>query len=529
MRFLTGRRFASACVVSAAAAFAVAMPTAASATTKTDLGAQCSGSAIKGHGSTFQAPILVKWASEFSTSGNVFACAGKTGQGTEQVVKVEFLHEGSNAGSGACLHGWGAESSEPVKYKEFSFCGTDEAPNPTQKSEIESHKTGGEGNALETIPVLQGAVAVIVHLPAGCVAESEIEKSGKLYKLGRLVLNDSSVEGVYSGKITTWKQLIKNQEEGGAGNDKLTCKGGTDGKTAAEEEEERITPVVRLDHSGTTHIFKSFLEQVDTGKLLMETYPEEVGGKKTGCGKELAESEELWTEVAEACQNQRWPKAAEVVRGTESGNPGVVKRVNERESSMGYADLAVAREFHYFSGLSEVVGGKKVVVIKGGENKKGSATKVGEQNQEFWAEVQDTATPSKTGYAEPSSDGDVEKAANSNCKETSYTNEAGKKFPPENTREPWNGAKAELTEKNYAVCGLTYDLALRQYAFFDHGGSEQATLAEATSVENFLLWALNSKPEGGGSLEKDTDYEKLSSTIIKKAETGVKEIGYEVG
>ena len=47
--------------------------------------------------------------------------------------------------------------------------------------------------------------------------------------------------------------------------------------------------------------------------------------------------------MAEACQNQRWPKAAEIVRGTESGNPGVVKRVNEVESSIGYADLAVTR------------------------------------------------------------------------------------------------------------------------------------------------------------------------------------------
>ncbi len=81
----------------------------------------------------------------------------------------------------------------------------------------------------------------------------------------------------------------------------------------------------------------------------MEEYPEEIGGKKTGCGAAKGEEAEAWSEVSEACQNQRWPKAAEIERGTESGNPGVVKRVNEVESSIGYADLAVTRELHYFS------------------------------------------------------------------------------------------------------------------------------------------------------------------------------------
>ena len=183
-------------------------------------------------------------------------------------------------------------------------------------------------------------MAIIVHLPTGCLAESEIEKGGVKYRLGRLVLDDTSIEGVYAGTIKTWKQLLANQaaEGSNAGSDKLKCK-------LASEEEKRIVPVVRLDHSGTTHIFKSFLLQVDTNPLKMEEYPEIIGGKNTGCGKAIgAGEEEKWSEVSEACQNQRWPEEAEVERGTESGNPGVVKRVDEVESSIGYADLAVARE-----------------------------------------------------------------------------------------------------------------------------------------------------------------------------------------
>jgi len=497
------RRLILACTVSVAAVVAVAAPGTASAS---DLGEQCSGINIKGNGSSFQAPILKKWAEQFSTSKNELACDGE--QGSKGTPKVEYL----SGGSGACLHGWGAESTEPVKYGEFGYCGTDEAPNPKQKEEIESHKTGGTEKSLEEIPVLQGAVAVIVHLPSGCLAKSEIEKSGVKYKLGRLVLDDTSVEGVYAGKIKTWKQLLENQAaEGGAGNDALKCK-------VASEEEKRITPVVRLDHSGTTHIFKSYLLQVNPSeKLEMEAYPEEIGGKKTGCGAAKGEEAELWDEVSEACQNQRWPKEAEVVRGTEAGNPGVVKRVVEVESSIGYADLAVAREYRYFSAKCAVH-----PTECGGENVKGTSEKVGQQYPKFWAEVQDSETPEASGFAEPASNGDVEKAANSNCGTTVYTNEAGKKFPPANTRESWSGAKAELVEEKYSICGLTYDLALRQYKYYPGTSKE-----EATSVENFLLWAVNGKAEGGGPLSEGTDYSKISSSIISKSQNGIKEIGYE--
>ncbi len=542
----SGRRLLLTCILSVAALVAVMVPGTASANTS-DLGLQCSGANIKGNGSSFQAPILKKWGAEFNEveglpNKNVKACGGT--QGSKGKPKVEYL----SGGSGACLHGWGAESTEPLKYAEFAYCGTDEAPNPEQKKEIEKNKISGEGaegEALEEIPVLQGAVAAIVHLPEGCKASSEITIKGVKTKLGRLVFDRASLEGVFAGKLRSWKAVLANQAKvtKDPGLDALSCTGGTvSGKelaaikyenekgeevtlpegtaaTIAEEEAEIITPVVRLDHSGTTHIFKSFLEQVDTEKLEMEAYPVEVGGKATGCGKALPEESEPWTSVSEACQNQRWPTAAHIVRGTESGNPGVVKRVDQVQSTVGYADLAVAREFHYFSGNCEVR-----PTECGGENKPD------EQNTKFWVEVQNTKTVTAAGFSEPGTNGDVEAAANSRCKATKYTDEAGKKFPPENTRKPWNEAKAELTETEYSICGLTYDLALRQYGFFpglDEPSEEILGKGEANTVHDFLLWALNTTKDGGGSLEKGTDYEKLPGTIIKEAEKGVEEIGYK--
>ncbi len=335
------RRVVLACMVSVAGLAAAMAPTAASA--HSDLLKQCEGGPIKGLGSSFQSPILKKWATDFNEiagkpNKNAKACGGT--QGSKGKPKVEYL----SGGSGACIHAWGFEKIEPVKFSEYAYCGTDEAPSPGQKTEMESNKTGGEGEALETIPVVQGAEAVIVHLPTGCLASSEIVFKGVKVKLGRLVLDWKSIEGVYKGSIENWEELLANQEkEGtgankGAGKDKITC-------TNEEEKKKKIIPVVRLDHSGTTHIFKAFLAEVNpTEKIEMETYPEEVGGKKTGCGAELKEAPETWGEVEALCQNQRWPTKAKIVRGTETGNPGVVKRVQEDPSSIGYADLAVARE-----------------------------------------------------------------------------------------------------------------------------------------------------------------------------------------
>jgi len=541
MRLLSARRLGLACIISAAIVVAAVAPGAASAAS--DLGQQCSGVEITGRGSSFQNTLLQKWVVEYNKveilkegklekvpNKNTRACGGT--QGDEKEAKVKYL----SGGSGACLHAWGTEKVEEVKFKETDYCGTDEAPNATQRFEIEGFKKeGGEGESLETIPVAQGADAIIVHLPTHCVAESEIEKSGIKYKLGRLVLDDSTLEGIYRGTIKTWKQLIANQK---AGHDALACKGGSVNikiineneeeeevavATGAQEEEQVIRPVVRLDHGGTTHIFKTWLEQVNNTPTKFEALPEERGGKKIGCGKPLPEEERIWSQTAEGCENQRWPTATHVLFGTIAGNPGMEARVSETPSSIAYPDLGSAREDGFWSKKCPT---KVKPPLCGGENKKGTSEKVGEQNTQFWAEVQDTATPSDAGYYEPSSDGDVEKPGQANCKASVYTNTAGKKFPPETTRQLWNGAKAETVSKEYGICGLTYDLLLRQYAFYPGLEGEEGK-ALATGAHDFLYWALSSKPEGGSALIKGSDYEKVPTNVQEIAEDGVEEVGFE--
>ncbi len=523
---ITGRVISAGMLAAAVGAFAL-VPASASATTTPKRLEQCAGASIKMNGSTFQNTAQLQWetsstnplAFNAGTQTNKLACSGT--QGSKGKPSVVYEQTQTTKGSGACLHAFGANTKNAPETNIFTTCGTDEAPNPTQKGEIEKYREGGaNGESLETIPVAQGAEAIIIHLPEGCKAKSEVEEKGKKRLLGRLVLDLKSVEGVYSGKIKNWKELAASV---GAGKDELECSG--------TEAEDRIHPVVREDSSGTTHIFKAFLQQVNVSeKLLMEKFPEEVGGKNTGCGGPLAEQEETWAEVAEGCQNQRWPKAAEVLRPTESGNPGVIDEVSATPSSLGYADIAVAREYEYFSkkGFSrENPLTKKLETGSGGENKRGSS-KRGEQNTRFWAELQNGNNPTKPDeeFTDPSSTFDTEKLGSSDCKGTHYVEGGGNEFPPASTLVSWSEAKAALVEEHYVICGLTYDLSFKQYEPFlnlsDPGITEKEGEERATTAENYLLYEVNGG--AGGKALKDHDYEALPKEVIKEAEKGIKEI-----
>jgi len=532
MTYHSARRMLSACIAAVALVAALAMATAGTASATSDLTSQCSGASIKGQGSTFQAPAQEPvWNVDFnaSTDTNVLGCAGNAGQGSLGKPTVTYESTGSHSGSGACLKGFG--DGEAPKYEEYPYCGTDEAPSVSAEAAMEANKASSdkETKTIESIPVLQGSVAVIIHLPSGCVASDEAKVGGKLVKEGRLALDDTTVAKIYEGEIRNWKEVEAAQTDD---HDVITCKG-EGGKTAAEEEETPINVVVRDDKSGTTHIFKSFLAQVEPGHTFeaeeFNEISEEGVLKKNPCGKVLPAETKTWENIQEGCENQRWPLKAKVVRPFLKGNPGVIGEVNAKASSIGYADLAVARKEGFFS--KKCVSPAKPPEC-GGENKKGSSTKLGEQNTRFWAPIQNSKGAGEE-YADPANNQDLEKVDASNCADTVYIGKIGEVIPPINTREPWSTVKAQLVQKKYPICGLTYDLALREYKpyILPKGGStaeEEKGKEVAQTTRDYLLWELSSKTQGGGSVIKDHDYEKVSGTIQKEAEAGVKEIGWAV-
>jgi ABC-type phosphate transport system substrate-binding protein len=465
MRFVSARRVMSACIVSAAGVAAMALPGAASAAGPV----RCSGApSIGGQGSSLQKVAQEKlWIPSFTeTSTSTLACAGKAKQGDLKKLTVTY----NPSGSGAGLRSWGAESkleSEIVFGVTNAFVGTDEPPNEGQANEIESKESTDTPDTLETIPVAQEAVAIIVNLPAGCTATS----TGAT---GRLVITDAQLAEIYEGDITTWGGISGDGDE----LKPATCDSAS------------ITPVVRFDQSGTTHIFKRYLNLINP--VALET---EKGTNET------------WGQLSEGSGNTVWPKAAHVIRPAVKGGGELIKTVDETPGRIGYVNVAEAREHAAY------------VPPTGG---KGTST--------FWLKLENsskgTGSKIKLTYADPASNEEEGTPAESNCAKTAYTN-GENPFPPPAVTEFWNSVTTSVpgpdsvAEKGYPLCGLTYDLAFTKYSLLSGKG---ATEGEAISVENYLTFVTSSKA-GDAELKKD-DYSPLPKSVLKIAEKGAAKIAF---
>jgi ABC-type phosphate transport system substrate-binding protein len=441
MTLLSARRIIPACILSAATVAALVAPGAASAGT---VGEQCSGANITGKGSSLQklAQVTV-WNPDFNSSTNAKACSGT--QGSTGIPTVTY----TSVGSGAGMEAWGINGHAFEGTN--GYVGTDEPPNLVQKEEIESHKKVEPKNksTLETIPVLQGAVAIIVHLPTGCKGTSNPY-------IGRLVLDNVTLQGIWAGTITKWNEITES-------GDKINGAGCT-----TADKDSTITRVVRKDESGTTSIFKKYLSLIN---------------------EEAVFGELGWREISEGlANNEDWPGT--VTRPESTGGGAEVKEVAETPGSIGYANLADARANSSF------------IPPTGGNN-----------TSTFWAPVQNNGLEqTEETYADPSSDLDKAELGNANCENTEYTNGITP-FPPASTLDVWNEVTTRTTEINYPLCGLTYDLTFHEYSKYP-----ETSLAQATTVNNYLRFVL--APSGGQVLIKKHDYLALPSAIGVEAREG---------
>jgi ABC-type phosphate transport system substrate-binding protein len=288
------RRFPPAYASLVVVAFALLVPGAARAGT---LGEQCSGAAIEGSVAGTSSPQLVAqfvWAPAFNTSLGAKACSGT--QGSKATPKVHY------EAAGAGMEAWGT-NGHSFEAKRIAFVGTDEPPDAQQRTEIQSHSAHPAVNTLETIPVLQEAVAIVVNLPTGCHATSTPSP-------GRLVLDNVTLQKIFRGVITKWSEIAD-------GADKLS---GEKCNPASA-----ITRVVRQNPEAATSILKRYLSVIHPEHNIL-----------AGMG---------WRELAAAPHNAEWPGT--VARA--GGDLGEANTVAATPGSIGYADLALARAQESFA------------------------------------------------------------------------------------------------------------------------------------------------------------------------------------
>jgi ABC-type phosphate transport system substrate-binding protein len=252
----------------------------------------CLGETITGQGSSLQNIAQTKvWGPAFAG-----LCPG---------IEIKYISSGSGAG----MEQWNHNNVTKSINTGLSFIGTDDAPTTAQLGNIESVAGGAK---VAVIPVAQTAIAVVAHLPEGCLLEG---------------IGNSNLAGIFEGRILTWNKV-----------------------TGVEEEEVGdcnfpITRVVRKDGSGTTFQFKNYLFQ-----LFKEPLPCTTGGGQV-------EGKMNWQEMeaigAGSHPNIDWPESCEeksvkktlspVVRPAEKGGGEEVKKVNATVGGIGYAALPDAK------------------------------------------------------------------------------------------------------------------------------------------------------------------------------------------
>jgi ABC-type phosphate transport system substrate-binding protein len=437
------RSVASAIAATAISALVFVAPGTASAA--------CTGANIEANGASMEAGAQqVVWSPVFDAK-----CSG--------VEQVKYTSTSSNKGLESW---WVLHLSE--KYKGFgasnAFVGVDDPPNPAQADEILEK---GPGAKVLSIPVLQVALALPIHLPEGCTAQSG--KGGKGPK--RLVLSDETLQAIFAHTITKWSQIAAYNADQLVG--------------ASCDKEAPIIRVVRKEGSGAT----SLLE-----KVLFEINKAPVDGSET------------WTDLAEQVENNKWPDETENLVTAEKGS-GIAAKVASTAGSIGYANLNEVRQNAAFT----PAGG-------GGE---GSAI--------FWPELQSKGKKFQDPSTDKEENSAAN--ANCNGEDYISLNGVGKqgKFPPASTEAPWNEVTANKVEKaSYPLCGFAYVLSLTKFS--DFIGSEpgnEPSAAEVETTKNYLSFVLGE----GQTLLNDHDFltlptGKKGGNVQKIASEGVTKIAY---
>jgi PBP superfamily domain len=454
------RRLIPACIISAAMAAALAVPGAASAAAKTS----CNGGAIGGQGAAVEKVAQEIWTSNFNTSTDKFACSGSQGSKLKPAITY------TSTSSGAGLRSWGAEfkSESEVKFGPTNaFVATAEAPNEAQQGEILKQESTDTAETLLTVPVAQFSLTVYVNLPTGCTATSTAAP-------GRLVLNDSTLQGIWSGEIKEWGKI---KDDG-------------DTITPSSCDSDTIVPVVRGEKAGTTNVLKKFLGLINAATL------ETPSGPLT------------WDQLSEGKPNTVWPTALTgLVKTTVEGDAAEAEKVASIPGSIGFSNLAELRQTALFSGAGN-----------------------GEGTAKFWVEIENgskgTGSKAKITYADPATNKDVAAPGSANCAKTAYTN-GENPFPPPSLTGLWNQVTTSVpgpdsvAEKDYPLCNFTYVLAFTKYSLLATKG---ATAGEAETAENFLSFVADKK--GGQAELKGNDYEALPKAVATKVVKGVAGIAF---
>jgi ABC-type phosphate transport system substrate-binding protein len=468
--------------------------TASAAAPSSGLNCVASEGKINGRGSTFQKIMILNYANAYREDycGETPSGGGSNSNGEAGNTMVAYNYPAAES-AGATGSGAGEKA---IDCRTDAFAGTDVPYTKVQLEEMDGEAGKGKelgGSACKIAftppfqpnspaewPVAADSTAKVMSFPIGGSAVSIDVRFGATACGGKaptasLNFTPSMLSKIFGGDYKEWGEVYEaSVTEKVAGDEGLKeCKG------------LKITRVVRQDNSGTTNIFKFYLEKVAEART----------GAVCGVFKGKTEPWSAYNNPP----NNVWPgtvhpgeegECTEVVHGEKSGNPELLKKLESIEGGIGYTDLADAvkyKEEHPTSGI-------------------------------FFNAVQNSTGSS---FQQP-------KAGNgANCEYKGITvpgTSAGE-FVGLNPEESWANNNPEGNHGNvtnegakYPICGLTWDLV---YEKLDNGSVanpiSRLTADQRRTEYSFFTFILSSTAQETLS---SIDYAPLPTGVLGKLREG---------
>lgn len=455
--------------------------------------AKCAGANINANGASF-----AKGAQEvfnFSFKNNY--CVGSG-------LNVTYNADGSGAGI----------KTAQLRNNASRFSGTDDPPSPGQVALMNSGgvEVGGKVETADAIPtndgkihvypIAAGAIAPLVNLPEGCSPEPLPDQ----YRTVSTANTNASTKGILRVRFTKKKfEKIWAGAENTKWSDALPL-GSQSGACDVP-----IIRVVRFDNSGTTFGFKDYLRTIEGARGWTTTYetgPSQEGNRAwpnaefgTGgqCGAtaapgKLADDVDFLTS---ACAN---------------GNGELVKKVVSTEGSIGYSDIATARNnstsFAVNAALTTAPTTPYWTQVQNG------SVAVGSPQEEAGNGFTEPTFDEVNGFKTTAASNPTQKGAN--CLSPGiFQNTPGTSFGS------WSQTSGVNASTGYGICTLTYALVFDDNAaVFGNTPEEEAKARTVKDYQESIV-----SPTGQAQLFA-ADYAPVPASLISLSRTAVAEIGW---
>jgi hypothetical protein len=374
----------------------------------------------------------------------------------------------------------GSFSRTPPRDERFG--GSDEPPSQPAVNEMnQGTDASGDEAQVRTIPVAVGAMVTLVNLPDGCDFfngadavvndaatthdETTLYSNANTADSERIRLSKAILEDIWAGDGTydQWGEIF---------GENIDDANPDAGPTAAECRDKPIIRVVRLDDSGSTYVYKDYLNAIDPA--------------------------EGWLTDFIDPDTRDWPNPDRQVGGVDTLIPAATAGGGGQRTTASGTDGSIA-----YNELGSARGGSGNPFVR-----QADATEFSSGGSKFWIEAQNgngeylDAAQQTGSFRSTGGAGNIDKGAR--C--SAITDYAGLPTAQDETLAAGGWTGFSMVDTNtagqYGICSATYALAFDDNA--DAYGDSDAEEARARTVKDYLTAALSTAGQAGSGAGSGT-------------------------